>query len=475
MVNARRFITDGFIILIGQGLSRGLGVLLLPILTLVFLPAQFGMSALATSYVSFVSVIALLGLDLTYLQSIPGIAKPEANDIERVIWTLTLSLAICAAIIGSVAWWLWGKQTPESTPWLALGIFSTMIFSVCQSQMKVARQYLRMASALSVGGIVMYAWVLVRGFSGHNQAVTLVSGYTMGALSAVLVSRPTVHFLTFSELPKMSKQWQLVRIGLPAAFSAPVFWILSSMDRWLVAQFWGVSEAGIYSVAASISGIGLLFGAVVQTIWLTEASWLHNARGEESKTILAERVKEICFLFALAWLAFVAFSGEIVHLFAKPPYDRSLIYLPWLMTSVMLYGLFQALSVYLIITKTLNKSMLIWGSGGVLFIALSLLTSKTAGPVGIAASQSLVYAFMLAWMFFLVRHDARLDIKLGNSLFLMLAILLVGIVMVVTQDLHFEFSSFLLRFTAFAIVSALVVWHFKAQIHAIFSGLKVHE
>ena len=49
MANARRFLTDGLIILLGQGLSRGLGVLLLPILTMVFLPAQFGMSALSTS------------------------------------------------------------------------------------------------------------------------------------------------------------------------------------------------------------------------------------------------------------------------------------------------------------------------------------------------------------------------------------------------------------------------------------------
>lgn len=473
MVNARRFVTDGFIILIGQGLSRGLGVLLLPILTMVFLPAQFGMSALATSYVSFVSVIALLGLDLTYLQSIPGAAKHDADATERVIWMLTLGLAVCAALIGSTAWWLWGKQTPESTPWLALGIFSTMIFSVCQSQMKVARQYVRLACALSIGGIVMYAWVLLRGFSGFNQAVTLVSGYAMGAAAAVIVSRPSIKFPATP--PKLSETWHIVRIGLAAAFSAPVFWIISSMDRWLVAQFWGVSEAGIYSVAASISGIGLLFGSVVQTIWLTEASRLYNARGEQSKAILAERVKEICFLFALAWLALITFSGEIVHLFAKPPYDLSFIYLPWLMTSVILYGLFQVLCVYLIITKTLNKSMLIWGSGGVLFIALSLLSSKTTGPVGIAASQSIVYAFMLVWMFLLVRQDARLYIKFGASLFLMVTILLAGFAMLITQDLHFEFSHFLQRFSVFALVSVLVAWHFKAQLHAIFSGLKAHE
>lgn len=468
MANARRFFTDGLIILIGQGLSRGLGVLLLPILTMVFLPAQFGMSALATSYVSFISVIALLGLDLTYLQAIPGSAKQEAEATERVIWTLALVLAVFAALTGSAAWWVWGKQTPESAPWLALGIFSTMIFSVCQSQMKVARQYLRLAFALSTGGLVMYAWVLARGFSGHNQAVTLVSGYAMGAAAAVLVSRPSIKLPAIT--PSLSESWQLVRIGLPAAFSAPVFWIISSMDRWLIAQFWGVYEAGIYSVAASISGIGLLFGAVVQTIWLTEASRQHNADGEGCQALLAERMKEICFLFGLAWLGLTAFSGEIIHLFAKPPYDRALIYLPWLMSSVILYGLFQALCVYLIITKTFSKSVIVWFSGGALFVALSLVAAAIGAPVGIAISQTFVYALMLGWIFSVVRRDAGLKIEMGRGFFLMALILVAGIAMALNQEPHFEMSHLFVKTFSFVAVAMLVFWHFKSQLLAIVSG-----
>ena len=475
MTNARRFLTDGFIILIGQGLSRGLGVLLLPILTMVFLPAQFGMSALATSYVSFVSVIALLGLDLTYLQSIPGAARPEAEANAKVIWALTLVLAFCAAVIGSAAWWLWGKQTPESAPWLALGIFSTMVFSVCQSQMKANRKYLRLAIALSTGGIVMYAWVLTRGLSGHDQAVTLVSGYALGVAAAVIVSRPAIRLPATGRLPDISALWCLLRIGLPAAFSAPVFWIISSMDRWLVAQFWGVSEAGIYSVAASISGIGLLFGAVIHTIWLTEASRLYNTKGAASKEALAERMKEITFLFALAWLALTAFSGEIVHLFARPPYDQSLVYLPWLTTSVMLYGLFQALSVYLVVMNFLRKSMIIWFCGGILFITLSLFSADFSNPVGVAVSQALVYAFMLGWLYRLVRRDAELGISAGVALFLIFAILLAGAVMASTQDLQFNLNHFILRFAVFVVLATMVAWHFKTQLLAIATGRKAHD
>ena len=475
MTNAKRFLTDGFIILIGQGLSRGLGVLLLPILTMVFLPAQFGMSALATSYVSFVSVIALLGLDLTYLQSIPGAARPEAEANARVIWALTLVLAFCAAVIGSAAWWLWGKQTPESAPWLALGIFSTMVFSVCQSQMKADQKYLRLAIALSTGGIVMYAWVLTRGLSGHDQAVTFVSGYALGAAAAVIVSRPAIRLPATDHLPDIPALWSLIRIGLPAAFSAPVFWIISSMDRWLVAQFWGVSEAGIYSVAASISGIGLLFGAVVQTIWLTEASRLYNANGSASKETLVERIKEITFLFALAWLALMAFSGEIVHLFAKPPYDHSLVYLPWLMTSVMFYGLYQALSVFLVITKTFNKSLMVWLIGGVSFILMSLIAAKFGGPVGIAISQLLTYLLMICWMFLLVRRQAGLRVQWGASLMLMAAILIAGAAMAITQSAEFSAGQFLLRMAALAAIFGLSFWYFKAQVQSILSGWKPHE
>jgi O-antigen/teichoic acid export membrane protein len=472
MPNARRYLTDGLVILIGQGLSRGLGVLLLPLLTLVFLPAQFGMSALATSYISFVSVIALLGLDLTYLQSISGVAKSEADTKTRLIWTLTLCLAVCAALVGSAAWWLWGKQTPESTPWLALGILSTMIFSVCQSELKVARRYLRLACALSIGGIVMYGWVLVRGFSGHYQAVTLVSGYAMGATAACLVSRPSIQF-SISQF-RFDQAWPIVRIGLPAAISAPMFWIISSMDRWLVAQFWGVSEAGVYAVAASISGIGLLFAGVVQTIWLTEAARLYNSTGNASQVTLAARMKEISFLFALMWLALIAFSGEIVHVFAKPPYDQSLQYLPWLMTSVMLYGLFQALAVNLIIREQYNKSTAVWIVGGVFFVVLSLTLSASSGAVSVAVAQSLTYILMLIWMYVLVRRDAGLSLNAGSAVFLMAAMILAGIIMVATQDLKFNGVHFLLRVVTVIGFGVLVACHFRTQLRNLVAGSKAH-
>lgn len=473
MANARRYLTDGLAILIGQGLSRGLGVLLLPILTMVFLPAQFGMSALATSYVSFVSVIALLGLDLTYLQSIPGAAKEKAEATARVIWTLALVQAVGAALIGSAAWWIWGKQTPESTPWLALGIFATMVFSICQSQMKVEGKYLRLAMAMSAGGLVMYAWVLWRGFSGHNQAVTLVSGYAMGAAAAVLVSRPSISVAEAK--PSLSEIWQIVRIGLPAAFTAPVFWIISSMDRWLIAQFWGVSEAGIYSVAASISGMGLLFGAVVQSVWLTEASRLYNATNGDCNAKLAERITEICFMFALTWLGLIAFSDEIVHLFAKPPFSQSLVYLPWLMTSVMLYGMCQALSVYLIISNTFNKSTIVWLAGGSFFVLTSLILAKSQGPIVIAIAQSMTYALMLFWLYRLVQRNYGLTIKAGTALYMMIALLVTGALLASTQRSEFDWLRFMLKFAVVATFSGLVAWNFRKHLAGVLKIRAPHD
>ncbi len=472
MSESRKIVVSSLFVLIGQGLSRGLGVLLLPLLTLIFLPAQFGTAALANSYISFVSVVALLGLDLTYLQSIPGAAKHDADKIESHIWALAIVLSVCAAAIGAVAWWLWGKQSPESAPWLAVGIFSTMIFSICQSRMKASRQYLKLALAMTTGGVVMYAWVLARGFSGHSQAITLVSGYTIGVLAAVLVSSPLIGHNKPLEFPGISQAWQLIKIGLPAAVSAPIFWIISSMDRWLVAQFWGVSEAGIYAVAASISGIGLLFGAVIQTVWLTEASRLYNATGGDCSAKLAERIKEICFLFALAWLGLIAFSGEIVHIFAKPPYDHAIMYLPWLVTSVMLYNLFQAIAVYLILVKQLNKASIIWLFGGMLFVALSLWASKNVNPTGIAKAQTLVYGLMLLWIYLLVRRQARLALRFGKSLFLMIAILVAGIAMGAANGVEFEISHFIVRVSCLTMFGLLVAWHFKPQLVAIFSGKK---
>lgn len=470
MTEARKHLINGAIILVGQGLSRGLGVLLLPILTMVFLPAQFGMSALATTYISFVSVIALLGLDLTYLQSIPGVSKAEAGHNARIIWALALTSAFTAAIFGGSAWWLWGKQTPESAPWLGLGILSTVIFSVCQSQMKAERQYMRLAVALSVGGIVMYVWALLLGFSGHDDAVTLVSGYALGSSAAVLVSWPRVVLPSISELLASSRVFNLIRVGLPATIIAPMFWVISSMDRWLVAQFWGVYEAGIYSVASSISAMALLLGSVVQTLWMTEASRLNNQNEGSCSGQLAERVKEITFIFALAWLGLTSISGEIIQVFAKSPYDKAVVYLPWILTSVMLYNLYHMLSVFLILNKVLARAVIIWLVSAALFVSLSCLAPRFFGPEGVVYSQILAYSLMLVWVYGLVRKRAGLKIRLNSASLLMSGILTAGMLMCFIQEARFIASFFMLKaFVVLAFV-AITAWHFRRQLFVIVSG-----
>lgn len=470
MNKARRHVTNAAIILFGQGLSRGLGILLLPILTMVFLPEQFGISVLATTYISLVSVIALLGLDLTYLQTIPGALKPDAEFNARIIWMLTLVLATCAAFAGSIVWWLWGKQTPESAFWIGLGILSTVIFSVCQSQMKTDHKYIRLAISLSVGGVAMYAWVLMRSFSGHDQAVTLVGGYSLGMTAAVLVSRPRILLPTASNFPTLNQVFHLTRVGLPAVFIAPIFWIISSMDRWLVAQFWGVYEAGIYAVSASISAVGLLVGSVIQTIWMTEASRLNNASGGNCSAQLTERIKEILFIIALAWLALISISSEIPQVITRHPYDKAITYLPWLFTSVMLYNIYHALSVFLILDKKLGKVTIIWAFSGTLFVVLSILASRFFGPKSIAISQIFVYALMLAWVFLLVRKRAGLKVRFNSATFIMLGLVMSGASIITMQDTFFNLSKFIIKMSILFGFSALIAWHFKSQLTVIFIG-----
>ena len=84
---------------------RLLSIVSMPILTRLLDPSAYGTSAMAAAIVSFASVIALAGADVSYIRAYLSERTAPRSAVEIFTWHYALAAALIAAILTLASWW----------------------------------------------------------------------------------------------------------------------------------------------------------------------------------------------------------------------------------------------------------------------------------------------------------------------------------------------------------------------------------
>ena len=107
--------------------------------------------------------------------------------------------------------------------------------------------------------------------------------------------------------------------------------ILSSADRIMIAKMTGVKEAGIYSLAYSVSMVMTIFNtALFQTI----EPWLYIKIKEKNFSNISKIVYPLLVMMGFLNILFIAFAPEIIRIFAPKEYFEAIWIVPPVAMSV---------------------------------------------------------------------------------------------------------------------------------------------
>ena len=82
----------------------------------------------------------------------------------------------------------------------------------------------------------------------------------LGYLIPVLVlGMPSVFELTKLSGLTRRESVALIKIGLAGVVTAPMYWLLSSSDRWYLQHYHGAEAVGVYSIGYGIGIVGTMF------------------------------------------------------------------------------------------------------------------------------------------------------------------------------------------------------------------------
>lgn len=335
---------DGVVYAAGTLLSRGVALLLLPLVTRVLSPSEYG----ALDLIVTLGVLVNLLVPLETSQALARLWNDRAEGAPRrrlagTAWTFTLAshtafAGACALFAVPIALALLGDA--GYAPAVRAGgcaIALNGAFYLLQNQFRWELRP-RAYAAVSVGYalanlvfVAVFAWGLGAGLEGVLWAQA-VAAAGASALSLGWLWRSLAWGIVRDELAAM------LRFSLPLVPAGIALFASFYVNRLMLNALATLHDVGMFGIASRLAGVATLVLIGVQGA-LTPLVYAHHHEAE-TPARLARLLEGFSAVALLACLALGLFGAELVLLLATPDYAKAAPLIGWLAVAAVLAQLY---------------------------------------------------------------------------------------------------------------------------------------
>jgi O-antigen/teichoic acid export membrane protein len=249
----------------------------------------------------------------------------------------------------------------------------------------------------------------------------------------------------------------LLKLGLAGAITAPLYWVLSSSDRWFLEYYHGPEAVGLYSLSYSVATAGTMVNGAVSSVWLPEAAREYEQDAVRAQASLGRLMSRLIIVMAIVWLATTAAGGDVVRLLASKRFHAAAEYIAYIAGGVFCYGVLHLANAGLLLAKKLNWAALWWLGGGLICGLLNCALVPKLGGKGAAITQCASFAFISLGIFATSQIFLRVHLDWRQLAVGLVIIAAAGVSM--APPWHRQaIISLLLKLPLGIIVAILVVW-----------------
>ncbi|WP_263833680.1 oligosaccharide flippase family protein [Sulfurospirillum oryzae] len=337
------FLNSSFIYMIGA-LSRGVTILLVPLYTRFFSPAEYGIIEIFAVLGSFVSLTVALEIS----QAVARFYHEILDIKEKISY---VSTALIFSFLAYMSYLLFSFIFADYLVILFLdnisyknifyfaniAIVTSGLFYFLQNQLKWQMQATDFVISgiiqlFSTAGITIYLLAI---YNMGLQAVFL--GQILGNLLSMLWSWYNArenYYLIFS----LKHLHKMLSFSFPLIFSSIAVFVALYVDRILIREILGLEKLGIYGVAYRFASIvGILLVGVNSS--LTPLIYKHY--NEDSTPFNISKIFNIFSLCALLLISCsLLFSKEIIFLFTTEKYYSAMVLITPLIISLFFSNMY---------------------------------------------------------------------------------------------------------------------------------------
>lgn len=403
MSDLRRFLVSVLVYAGTSAAATAIPVLLLPLLTRILSPEDYGLVGMFLIYVNIAT--ALVGLGLNGALSVRYFQKEfDFSAYVNACLRLTVLLWLVVSGLYLLLSVLLTPMLNMPAPWVLLAIAAAAGNAVLMLRLAIWQVQRRplpfgltriVQAGMDVGLSLLLVLALWQAWQGRAAAIAAAL-IVIGAVAGLSLWRDGYLLRGIDRAVARDA----LRFGLPLMPHLLGGLAISFADRFLVSTLLGAETLGIYMVAAQI---GLILNLVIVSVNRAFAPWLMRLLIKEDAAT-NRRIVRVSYLYLGAIAGFVAMiiaaSPLLIRLLAAPEFHSAQAVLPWVVLGTGFTAFYYTVTNYLFYANRTG-----WLSAGtvvsaVLSLGLSVVLVRANGMVGagqaFAAGQAITFVVTFA-------------------------------------------------------------------------------
>lgn len=272
----------------------------------------------------------------------------------------------------------------------------------------------------SIREIDKYFWIVASKliFEISIVAAIIIIGYGLvGAISSLLFIRLVIFlilgFFTIKgiglKFPDFSLTKAYLSFGLPTIVDGISYWMITSLDRFLIGFFLGILFVGYYVPAYSIGSLLVFFIFPISFMLSTLLPKFFDDNDlEQVKNYLMHSLKYFSLFMIPSVFGVSVLSRQLLVVFSTQDIaDKAFFAVPFVALSIFFYGTTYFFAQILVLFKKTKVIASVWMTAAFLNLALNMIFIPLLGILGAAINTFIAYFSAL----FLMRHFAFKDLQ----------------------------------------------------------------
>jgi O-antigen/teichoic acid export membrane protein len=396
------------------GIARLFALIAAPILTHWLGPAPYGVVSLVGTFTALGSTVGLHGIDMSYARYYFTKSESKRVSVERFCWRYALLSSLMVSLITTLCWTVFVKIDTSGhlvSLMVGIGTFLYILSTMSQTRSRLDEKYRKIALSIVISGAFSTLVTIGLAYWWRRDEWPLLIGLAIGILISILIlGIPELKSLYDKSGLSLSERWNILRLGLTGMITGPMYWILSSADRWFINSFVGKEALGVYSFAGGIAYIGQLVNSAILYTWFPESIKAYEENSQNASEVLGRIWEGLTLLLALVWFVVASLGGDLIRLLTAPQFHSGAIYIPWIAGGVFFNGMSHLANTELLIGKNMKPAAFWWTVGAIFSLLLNYLLVRDWGAFG--ASITYCISFAMIFIGVMWRSSKRFKLKI---------------------------------------------------------------
>lgn len=391
---------------LGNFLSQIVGFLMIPIYTRFLQPNEYGILELVGITTELFGMILTLRISRAmYRFYFEYDDEKDKNEVISSSMVLFGIIGLIGLVLASYSSGFLAQQILDSSKLSGYFIisFTTLWFNTI-GQMSFT--YIQIKKK-SIVFIVFSLLKLVVALSLNIYFIVYQGMGVLGMLYGNLIaSIAIVLFLTLPILSVVGIKFSFAKVKEMLSFSLPMipgaianFLVLIS-DRYIVKMFGSLSDAGIYSLSYKFGTLPHKFVTVpFFQIWSVRRFELF--KNSDSEVVMGKIITYFMFILFYVGLGISVLIKDIIQIMTDEQYWSAYKYVPILVLSYIVFGLFNHFATPILISKKTKYLSYIDIINGIMTVILNIGLIKYYGIYGASFATLLSYSFRIILLYYI--------------------------------------------------------------------------